>query len=90
MRSVEVDGFLGMFLGHFLVVLLDLEAETLSESRSFYAPSIYMGFGSRFYKQNTDLLAEEGSMSSRTRVEIQRFLTENISQRLAQPRFQII
>ena len=32
-----------------MVVLMDLEAETLSESRSFYALSIYMGFGSRCY-----------------------------------------
>ena len=49
MRSVEVDGFLGRFLGLFLVVLMDLEAETLSELRSFYALSIYIGFGSWFY-----------------------------------------
>ena len=50
MRSVEVDGFLGRCLGHFLVVLMDLEAETLSELRSFYALSTYIGFGSLFYK----------------------------------------
>ena len=49
MRSVEVDGFLERSLGYVLVVLMDLEAQTLSELRSFYAPSIYMGFGSRFY-----------------------------------------
>ena len=52
-RSVEVDGFLGRcfgaFLGTFLVVLMDLEAETLSELTSFYALSIYIGFVSRFY-----------------------------------------
>ena len=40
LRSVEVDGFWGRFLGHFLVVLMDLEAETLSELISFYALSI--------------------------------------------------
>ena len=49
MRSVEVDGFLGRFLGHCLVVLMDLEAETLSELRYVYALSIYIGFGSWFY-----------------------------------------
>ena len=32
-----------------MVVLMDLEAETLSELRSFYALSIYIGFGSWFY-----------------------------------------
>ena len=51
MRSVEVDGFLGRFLGHVLVVLMDLEAETLSELRSFYALSIYNGSGGQFYKK---------------------------------------
>ena len=49
MRSVEVDGCLGRFLGNLLVVLMDLEAETLSEFKYVYALSIYMGFGSRFY-----------------------------------------
>ena len=49
MRSVEVDGFWGRFLGHVLVVLMDLEAETFSELRSVYALSIYIGFGSRFF-----------------------------------------
>ena len=49
LRSVEVNGFLGRFLGHFLDVLMDLEAETLSELRSFYALSIYIGFESPFY-----------------------------------------
>ena len=49
LRSVEVDGCLGRFLVHVLVVLMDLEAETLSELRSVYALSIYIGFGSRFY-----------------------------------------
>ena len=48
-RSVEVDGFLGRFLGDCLVVLMDLEAETLSELKYVYALSIYIGFGSRFY-----------------------------------------
>ena len=49
LRSVEIDGFLGRFLGHFLVVLKDLEAETLSELRYFYDLSIYIDFGIRFY-----------------------------------------
>ena len=39
---------------------MDLEAQTLSELSSFYALSIYMGFGSRFYL-NYGCLAEEGS-----------------------------
>ena len=43
--SIEVDGF----YGHFLDVLMELEAQTVSELRSFYALSIYIGFGSRFY-----------------------------------------
>ena len=60
MRSVEVDGFLGRFGGHFLVVLM-VEAQTLSELRSAYALSIYIGFGSRCFKI-MDLLAREGSM----------------------------
>ena len=40
---------------------MDLEAETLSELRSFCALSIYNGFGAGFIK-NMDLLAREGSM----------------------------
>ena len=48
-------------MGHLLVVLMDLEAETLSELRPFYALSIYIGFGSRFIK-NMDFGAREGSM----------------------------
>ena len=36
------------YLGHFLDVLMDLEAQTLSELRSFYALSIYIDFGSPF------------------------------------------
>ena len=51
LRSVEVDGFLGRCLGHFLAVLMDFEAQTLSELRSVYALSIYIGFGSWFYKK---------------------------------------
>ena len=39
------------YLGHCLDVLMDLEAQTLAELRSFYAPSIDMGVGSRFYKK---------------------------------------
>ena len=31
-------------LGHLLNVLMDLEAQTLTELKSFYALSIYMGF----------------------------------------------
>ena len=51
-RSVEVGRGRRMFgrcLGLFLVVLMDLEAETLSELKYFYALSIYIGFGSQFY-----------------------------------------
>ena len=70
MRSVEVDGCLVRFLEHFLVVLMDLEAETLSELKSFYALSIYIGFGNRFYK-HIDLLAREGSI-------VDDFVAENI------------
>ena len=45
--SIEVDGFeKKMFL---LVVLMDLEAQTLSELTYVYALSIYIGFGSWFY-----------------------------------------
>ena len=49
--SIEVDGIQEKYLVLFLVVLMDLEAETLSELKSFYALSIYIGFGSRFYKK---------------------------------------
>ena len=50
-RSTEVDrgrpkSQKYLFL---LVVLMDLEAETLSELRYVYALSMYIGFGSRFY-----------------------------------------
>ena len=58
-----------------MVVLMDLEPETLSESRSFYAPSIYMGFGS-WFSQNYGFF-------DRGRVEIRRFLQNNIVQHLA-------
>ena len=44
--SIEVDGLKKVF---FFVVLMDLEAQTLSELRSFYDLAIYMGLGSRFY-----------------------------------------
>ena len=43
-----------------MVVLMDLEAETLSELKYFYALSIYIGFGAGFIKI-MDLLTEEGS-----------------------------
>ena len=52
LRSTEVDRGRPKSrkcLRHFLVVLMDLEAQTLTELRSFCAPSVYMGFGSRFY-----------------------------------------
>ena len=48
-RSGEVDRNRESCLGLFLVVLMDLEAQTLSELISFHALSIYIGFGSRFY-----------------------------------------
>ena len=57
MRSIEVDRN-REYLGHVLVVLMDLEAQTLSELRSFYALSICIGFGSRFIKI-IDFLTEE-------------------------------
>ena len=41
MRSTEVDG-----LGHFFDVILELEAETLSESRFFNGRSDYLDFRS--------------------------------------------
>ena len=46
MRSIEVDLFWESFGGTFLDVLLDLEAETLSESIFFNARSDHMGFRS--------------------------------------------
>ena len=45
----SLGGSRGSIWGFLLVVLMDLEAQTLSELRSVYALSIYMGFGSRFY-----------------------------------------
>ena len=48
-------------MGPFLVVLMDLEAQTLSELRFVYALSIYIGFGAGFLKI-MDLLAREGSI----------------------------
>ena len=62
MRSVEVDGFLGRFLGHLLVVLIDLEAETLSELRFFvmlYRSILVLGAG---FVKIIDFWAREGSM----------------------------
>ena len=47
-------------MGHFLDVILELEAETLSESRFFNGRSDHMGFRSEF-SRTIDLLAEEGS-----------------------------
>ena len=66
-RSTEIVKVFGAFL----VVLMDLEAQTLSELRSFYVLSIYIGFGSRFYIKIMDLLAREGSM-------LDDFVAENI------------
>ena len=43
-RSIEVDGFSKSILGHFCNLILDLEAETLPESRSFNAASAHVGF----------------------------------------------
>ena len=60
MRSVEVDGFLGRFLGHVLVVLMDLEAETFSELRSFMLYRFILVSGAGFIKI-MDLLTEEVS-----------------------------
>ena len=48
-RSAEVDWSRESVWGFLLVVLMDLEAEVLSELKYFYALSIYIGFGSRFY-----------------------------------------
>ena len=45
MRSTEVDGFLDSSWG-ILDVILELEAETLSESRFFNARSDYLDFRS--------------------------------------------
>ena len=56
---------LGEYLGHLLVVLMDLEAETLSELKSFYAPSIYIWVSGVDVIQIMDL--------GRGRVEIPRF-----------------
>ena len=46
MRSIEVDLIFEKHMGHFLDVFLDLEVETLSESRFFNARSDHMGFRS--------------------------------------------
>ena len=43
MRSTEVDGFWDSSWGIFLDVILELEAETLSESRSCNGRSDHMG-----------------------------------------------
>ena len=53
LRSTEVDRGRPKsreYLGPFLDVLMDLEAQSLSELRYFYALSTDMGFGSRCYK----------------------------------------
>ena len=57
-----MSNFAKVFGAFFLVVLMDLEAETLSELRSFYALSIYSGFGSLCYIKIMDFLAREGSI----------------------------
>ena len=44
-RSIEVDQICDRFGGHFWTVLMDLEAEMLSESRFLNAPSPHIGFG---------------------------------------------
>ena len=43
-RSIEIDGF-PKYFEHVWGFLLDLEAETLSESKSFKAASAHKGFG---------------------------------------------
>ena len=56
LRSTEVDRERSsstesakVFGAFFLVVLMDFEAQTLSELRSFSALSVCVGFGSCFY-----------------------------------------
>ena len=52
LRSTEVDRGRPKSrecLGHVLVVLMDLEAQTLTELRSFNALSIYIGLWRGFY-----------------------------------------
>ena len=74
LRSTEVDRGRPKsqkYLGLFLVVLMDLEAQTLSELKYVYALSIYIGFGSRCYNKNIHFLAREGSM-------FEYFVAENI------------
>ena len=49
MRSTEVDWgrpSLGQYSGHVLDVIMDLEADILSELKSFNARSAHMGFRS--------------------------------------------
>ena len=48
MRSIEVEGH----LGHFLTVLMELEVEMLTGSRSFNAASAHMGFGGRIFQES--------------------------------------
>ena len=71
LRSTEVDRGRPKsqkYLGHVLVVRMDLEAQTLSELKSFYVLSIYIGFGSRRLVSGTDFIKDidlfdrEGSM----------------------------
>ena len=53
LRSTEVDRGRPKsrkYLEHFLDVLMDLEAQTSSELRSFYALSIYSVSGAEFIK----------------------------------------
>ena len=62
MRSVEVDGFLGRFLGHLLVVLMDLEAQTLSESRCFLCSIDLYWFREPAFIKKMFCLARDGSI----------------------------
>ena len=48
---------------HFLDVILELEAETLSESRFFNARSDQMGFRSSFYQNQIVLGPQKGRRS---------------------------
>ena len=61
------------YLGHFWGLILDLEAETLSDSKSFKAASAHIYFGSWFYENYRFL--------SRGRVEFWRFVAEKIDLR---------
>ena len=58
------------YFGHFVGLILDLEAETLSESRSFKAASAHIGFEGWLYEMYGFL--------NRARLEFWRCVAENI------------